>query len=196
MSWFGWSDLAALSPLIALALGAFAVILIDAFSKTARAQMALPFTALGTIATAAVAVLAAWGEQRVAGGGSLALGPLSVFAGLLILGCSAVAVLYSIDYARRQGIEYGEYYGLMLFSACGMLYMVAANDLVSLFIAFELMSLAVYALVAVARTDPKGGEGAMKYFVLGSFSSAFLLMGLTLLYGATGTIEPREQRRR
>jgi NADH-quinone oxidoreductase subunit N len=189
MSWFGWLDLAALSPFLALALGAFATVLVDAFSRTARANTALPFTALGTVLTAATAVLAAWSEPRIAGGGSLALGPLSVYASLVILGAAAVAVLYSIDAARRMGFEYGEYYALILFSTCGMLYLVAANDLVSLFIAFELMSLAIYALVAVSRHDPKGGEGAMKYFVLGSFSSAFLLMGAALLYGATGTIE-------
>jgi len=189
MSWFGWMDLAALSPLIALAVGALAVILIDAFSKTARGQMALPFTALGTIAAAAVAVVVAWSEPRIAGGGALAVGPFAVFSSLTVLFSALVATLYSIDYARRLEIEFGEYYGLLLFSTCGMLYMIAANDLVSLFIAFELMSLAIYALVAVARREAKGGEGAMKYFVLGSFSSAFLLMGLAFLYGATGTIE-------
>src|SRR5262249_39832793 len=119
---------------------------------------------------------------------SLALGPYALFFAVLILGAAAIACLYSIDYARRMGFEVGEYFGLILLATAGMLYLVAANDLVSLFIGFELMSLSICSLVGVWRGDPRSGEGAMKYFVLGSFSSAFLLYGLSLLYGVTGTI--------
>lgn len=185
MSWFGWMDLAALSPLVILALGAFIVLLADAFVK---AGYALAFISLGTLATAAFATLAFWAKAQVTAGGSLALGPFALYFALLILASAAVAVLYSIDYARLMGFEVGEYFALILLATCGMCYLVAANELISLFIGFELMSLAIYALAGVWRADPKGGEGAMKYFVLGSFASAFLLYGLALLYGATGTI--------
>jgi NADH-quinone oxidoreductase subunit N len=87
-----------------------------------------------------------------------------------------------------MGFEMGEYYGLLLFGAAGMVLLVAANELVTLFIAFEVMSLSIYTLVAITRGDARSIEGAIKYFVLGAFSSGFLLYGLALLYGATGTI--------
>jgi NADH-quinone oxidoreductase subunit N len=188
MDWFKAADLAALSPLIILAVGAFGVLLADAIAKGLRTTYVLPFASIGTVGLAALAVVATWSTPGVAAGGSLILGPYTTFISILCLAAAAIAFLYSVDYARRLGFELGEYYGLLLLSTTGMLYFVAANDLVSLFIGFELMSLSIYALVGVSRIDMRAGEAAMKYFLLGSFSSAFLLYGLALLYGATGTI--------
>jgi NADH-quinone oxidoreductase subunit N len=188
MTWFTAADFAHLLPVAVLALAAFAALLVDAMLPRGAGKPALPFIAAGGALLAALAVAAAWRTPGLAVHGSLALGPFAVFLALVILGALALVALYSIDYARPMGFELGEYYGLLLLAATGMLLLVAANELVTLFIAFELMSLPVYCLVAVGRKDARGAEGAMKYFVLGAFSSGFLLYGLALLYGSTGTI--------
>jgi NADH-quinone oxidoreductase subunit N len=188
VSWFTAADFGTLLPVAVLALAAFAVLLVDAFAARGAGKAALPHVALTGAAVAAFAVAGAWWRPQIAASGTLALGPFAAFLAIIVLGATAIAILYSSDYVRPMGFEYGEYYGLLLLAASGMVLLVAANDLVTLFIAFEVMSLSVYSLVGISRRDPRATEGAMKYFVLGAFSSAFLLYGLTLLYGATGTI--------
>lgn len=188
MSWFSAADFGHLLPVVVLAVAAFAVLLADALLPRGEGKPALPHVALGGALVAAIAVLGAWAHPGLAVNGSLALGPFAAFLALVVLGSLAIVALYSLDYVRPMGFELGEYYGLLLLSATGMLLLVAANDIVTLFIAFEIMSLAIYCLVAIGRGDPRGAEGAMKYFVLGAFASGFLLYGLTLLYGATGTV--------
>jgi len=96
-------------------------------------------------------------------------------------------VLLSIDYLRRSGVESGEYYALVLFSTSGMLLLTSASDLIVVFIAIELMSLSLYVLSGLFKRRRQAGEASMKYFLLGAFASAFLLYGIALLYGATGT---------
>jgi NADH-quinone oxidoreductase subunit N len=188
MTWFTAADFGVLLPIIALVAAAFAALLADAFLPHGGGKGGLAYIALTGVIVAAFAVLGAWARPAIAVHESLAVGPFAAFFGVVVLGATALAALSSIDYARAMGFEVGEYYGLLLLAATGMLLLVAANDLVTLFIAFEIMSLSIYCLVGVGRRDARGAEGAMKYFVLGAFSSAFLLYGLALLYGATGTI--------
>src|SRR5207247_5412395 len=85
------------------------------------------------------------------------------------------------------GIDRGEYYALMLFSLVGMLGLVSCRELVSLFVALEIMSVALYALAGLHRDRPASQESAMKYFITGAFSSAFFLYGVALLYVLTGS---------
>ncbi len=188
MTWFSLADFGVLLPAIVLAAGALAALLVDPLFPRGEGRAALPYLALGTVAVAAVALLAAWARPAVAVNGSIALGPFAAFVGLVVLAATGLAAVYSIGYARALGFHVGEYYGLLLLAATGMVLLVAANELVSLFVAFELMSISVYCLVAIRRGDARASEAAMKYFVLGAFSSGFLLYGLALLYGATGTI--------
>jgi NADH-quinone oxidoreductase subunit N len=96
-------------------------------------------------------------------------------------------VLLSPSYLRAPGAERGEYYALLLFSVVGMMGLGACLELVSLFVALEIMSVALYALAGLHRDRPESQESAMKYFITGSFSSAFLLYGVALLYGASGS---------
>ncbi len=96
-------------------------------------------------------------------------------------------MLLSIDYLRRNGVESGEYYALVLFSTSGMLLLTSASDLIVVFLAIELMSLSLYVLSGLFKRRRQAGEASMKYFLLGAFASAFLLYGIALLYGATGT---------
>src|ERR687895_799050 len=88
------------------------------------------------------------------------------------------------DYLMREAIEESEFYGLVLFAVAGMMFMATAADLIVIFLALETFSIALYVLVAFRRHSPAGQESALKYFLLGSFSSAFFLLGIALAYGA------------
>ena len=113
----------------------------------------------------------------------------SSFFNILILGTAAFSIISSLRYLDHEKMQYPEYYTLMLLSALGMMVMVAATDLVVLFVALELMSISVYVLVGFRRTDTRSNEAAMKYFLLGSAASAVLLYGVALLYGASGSTD-------
>jgi NADH-quinone oxidoreductase subunit N len=98
----------------------------------------------------------------------------------------------SIRYLRQEGFEHGEYYVLVLFAAVGMMFMASAADLIIIFLGLETFSLSLYVLAGFFRTQAKSNESALKYFLLGAFSTGFLLYGIALLYGATGTTNLKE----
>jgi NADH-quinone oxidoreductase subunit N len=113
---------------------------------------------------------------------------VALFANVAILFSVGVALLFSPGYLERQGIVHeGEYYALMLLAALGMMLMSAASNLMVLFIGLEVLSLALYVLSAIITTRRRSQEAGMKYFILSSFASAFLLYGMALTYGATGS---------
>lgn len=108
-------------------------------------------------------------------------------SGFLILACAAATVLLSIPYLEREGIAAPEFYPLILLATVGMLVMVAAADLIVFFLGLETMSVAVYVLAGYDRRSAFSAEAALKYFLIGAFASGFLLYGIALTYGATGT---------
>ena len=113
---------------------------------------------------------------------------VALFANVVILFAVGIALLFSPGYLERQGIVHeGEYYALMLLAALGMMLMSAASNLMVLFIGLEVLSLALYVLSAIISTRRRSQEAGMKYFILSSFASAFLLYGMALTYGATGS---------
>jgi hypothetical protein len=111
----------------------------------------------------------------------------SLFFKVILLLTTALTVLMSIRYLKEEGFEYGEYYILLLFAAVGMMLMASAADLIMIFLGLETFSLSIYVLAGFFRTQPKSNESSLKYFLLGAFSTAFLLYGIALLYGATGS---------
>lgn len=100
---------------------------------------------------------------------------------------TAVTILVSIVWVEREDIPIGEYHALLMFATFGMLLMASGNDLVVIFLGLETLSIATYVMAGLRRGDLKSNESAMKYFILGSFASAFLLYGMALTYGATGS---------
>jgi NADH-quinone oxidoreductase subunit N len=109
-----------------------------------------------------------------------------VFKAMFLIGAT-LAVLLSIKYLDEEEEQRGEYYSLILFSVLGMMFMASGTDLLTLFIALELMAISVYILVGYLRRDKKSNEAAMKYFLLGAFSSGILLYGISMVYGMTGS---------
>lgn len=145
-------------------------------------------TLLG-IAAAALAVLWLWSEDAQPAGLPLmiSLDTFRYVTGLVFLLASALSVLLSLGYLGRERIVAPEYYVLLLLSTIGMMFMGGAADLLVVFLGLELMSIPVYVLAAVNRRSRISAEAGMKYFFIGAFASAFLLYGIALVYGATGT---------
>ncbi len=180
------SALLPLSPLIAVVVGGLLLMVTDAFVKE-KAELSLLTAVILTVAGGLSLALWIGG----ASGGPvwvhyLATDKLSLFFDVIICGGGALSALLAGGYLEEHGIERGEYYVLLLFSAFGAMVLARAADLLTLFIGLETMSLGVYCMVAFRRTSPRGIEGALKYFLLGSFAAAILLFGSALLYAATG----------
>ncbi|PYR71522.1 MAG: NADH-quinone oxidoreductase subunit N, partial [Acidobacteria bacterium] len=110
-----------------------------------------------------------------------------VFLDFIFLLIAAITILTSIDFLRREEMNYPEFYSLLLFATAGMLMMAASNELVMVFLGLEILSIATYVMAGFRRTDLKSNESALKYFLLGSFSSAFFVYGVALIFGATGS---------
>src|SRR6202453_3344707 len=111
----------------------------------------------------------------------------SVFFHFLVIAIAAVAILSSFEYLRVQRIRAGEYYGLILFGTVGMMLMSSAMELVLVFIALEISSISTYILAGMRRRIAESAESSLKYFLLGSFATAFFLYGVAMVFGATGT---------
>ena len=109
------------------------------------------------------------------------------FFNLIFLSAAALSILVALGYLGRIGLQKGEYYALLLFSTAGMMMMAAAADLILIFLGLETMSIALYIMAAFNRNQRASGEAGIKYFLMGSFASAFFLYGAALLYGATGS---------
>jgi NADH-quinone oxidoreductase subunit N len=140
----------------------------------------------GVVAALVVSVLR-WGSDERGFSDMIVLDNYALFFNVVICYAAALVLLLSLDYLRRTGAESGEYYGLLLFSTSGMMLLASANDLIMVFLAIELMSLSLYVMAGIFKTRLTSSEASMKYFLLGAFASSFLLYGIALIYGATGS---------
>jgi len=178
--------LASLAPLIWVASAGIVMMLVDALVKE-RAHLGLMTFFILLVGMGLS--LSLWEEppsEELTLGGYLALDRLALFIDVTVCGGGALAALLAGGYLNEHGLERGEFYLVLLFSVFGAMVLGRATDLLALFVALETLSLGVYGLVAFRRHSPRAAEGAMKYFLLGSFASAILLFGSALLYGATG----------
>ncbi|HEX4979326.1 MAG TPA: NADH-quinone oxidoreductase subunit N [Acidimicrobiales bacterium] len=181
-----------IGPMIVVTVGALALLTIAALVK---AKPARGFYALFTLATCAVSVGSAmwlWFDvqdegTRFAFANMVAVDGFAVFFYLVISLAIALAALLAEDYLVREGLDGPEFYVLALLSGAGGMLMASANDLIVIFLGLETLTIALFVLAGFHRRRAASGEAAMKYFVLSAFSSAFLLYGIALTYGATGT---------
>ena len=137
---------------------------------------------------ATIAAIAFYGTKHYTStDGVIAVDPFRWAADMVVLITTVGCIALSIEYNKREGITAGESHVLLLLATSGMMVLIAARDLMIVFLGIEMMSIAVYVLAGFNRRSPRAAEAALKYFLLGAFSTAFLLYGIALIYGATGT---------
>lgn len=172
-------------PILVVAAFGIAVILLDAFHNDSPSIPVISGIGLG-IAFALEGLklfqpATAFAGQVTSGGGA-------AFADMVILLGAIGSVVLSVPYLKRIGHGYGEVYGLILFATVGMMTLASAGSLITLFVGLETMSVCLYILTGLVREERGANESALKYFLLGAFSTGFFLYGIALLYGATGTM--------
>ncbi|MFQ5688745.1 MAG: NADH-quinone oxidoreductase subunit N [Gemmatimonadota bacterium] len=180
----------ALLPEILLAVVAMFILLLEAFRlrrSNGRSGRWTGGMALLAVLAAGGANTALIGAQVLGGPGAVSVDGFQTFATFVILGAAAVAILFSGDYLEREDLQTGEFYALLLLATVGMMLLAVARDLMLLFVSLELMSISVYVLTGIDRKRAASSEAALKYFLMGAFASAFLLYGIALVYGATGS---------
>jgi len=181
-------DLRPLVPALMVAITGLVVLLAQAFTPKGRPSPSAGLSLTGLIASLGATLLIWNGNGRGANvGGSYAADDFALFLHFLILVIGLLVVLLSPSYLRATKIDRGEYYALLLFSIVGMLGLVSCKELVSLFVALEIMSVSLYAMAGLHRDREQSLESALKYFVTGAFSSGFFLYGVALLYGVSGS---------
>ncbi|MBI2555160.1 MAG: NADH-quinone oxidoreductase subunit N, partial [Candidatus Rokubacteria bacterium] len=175
-----------LAPLLLVAATAGLLIVLDLLPPR-EGKGHLGVVALAGVVAALAGALTLWGREGRAFGGMLLLDNFAVFLDVVICYAAALVLLLSMDYLRRNGMESGEYYILVLLATLGMMLMAQAADLIVIFLALELMSLSLYVLAGLFRGRLTSAESSMKYFLLGAFATGFFVYGIALIYGATGT---------
>ena len=177
----------ALLPEVGLALAAIVILLADAF-RSERGGHGVWVETVAVAGIVASAVSNAWLSGSTAPPDALlAVDGFRAVANVIILAATLLVILFARDYLTREALPAGEFHGLLLLCSVGMMLLVAARDLILLFVGLELMSIAAYILTGYARRDARSSEAGLKYFTVGAFASAFLLYGIALLYGVTGT---------
>ena len=180
------SEILALWPEMLLALAACALLLLDLLTDEAR-KAVLGWTAFAAVVVTLLGTLLYPPQGGSIFGGMFLADGYAAFFKVLFLIATALAVLISLRYLDDEGIQRGEYYALLLFATVGMMVMAGGGDFITIYLGLELMSLSTYVLVGFIRRDGASTEGAVKYFLMGAFTSGILLYGLALLYGLTGT---------
>jgi NADH-quinone oxidoreductase subunit N len=181
------ASLLPLLPAVQVLLTALVVLVRDLFIQEEKPKGYLAFLSLIGIGLAVAEAVALWGVHESAFNDGVVLDSFALFFSLIFLLVGALTILSSTPYIRQAAIQEGEYYALILFSILGMMIMVAANDLLVFFLGLETMSVAVYVLTGMWRSNARSSEAAMKYFLMGAFATGFLLYGIALIYGATGS---------
>jgi NADH-quinone oxidoreductase subunit N len=187
MAGFTASDLVRFLPEIVLtAAGTLLMVLAAVLGK--RRQPVFGHLSIAALAAGIAAAVAAYAHGGLAFGGMLRVDGLATFFRVLVMAVGILTVLPAYSFLKRQRAEAGEFHALLLFSIAGQCMMAAANDLIVVFIGLEISSIASYVLAGYLRDDKLSSEAALKYFLLGSFATAFFLYGVAVVYGCTGTI--------
>lgn len=178
------TDLMVIMPVIVVAGWGVLLLLADLWVPAGKKHITALLAALG-LAAAMVVTLLENPTPEIGFGGMAVRDGFTGFMNLLFLATGLVGVALAYDYLKRMQIERGEYYVLLLFSISGMMLMAGANDLLVFFLALELLSIPLYILAGFARQRLESEESALKYFIMGAFSSTFILYGIAMVYGGT-----------
>ncbi|MDQ6855706.1 MAG: NADH-quinone oxidoreductase subunit N [Candidatus Dormibacteraeota bacterium] len=181
-------DILGILPEVILGVGFVALLLLDLVTSAGHRGWLAGFSLVAVAASFGATV---WGWFDAATPhtvyfGSFAYDRFGLFVNAIILVSTALVLMISPQYLNRRGLHYGEYYSLILAAATGMMLLAGASSLMVIFLAIELLSIALYILSGFSRQEPRSQEAALKYLLLGGFASGFLLFGMALIYGETG----------
>ena len=176
-------------PELIICVAGVVVMLVDAFAKPTQRWITGGISLAGLIAAAASSswLWLSWRSVSEAFNGMIVLDELRLGFTFVFLVVSTLTILVSMVWVENERLPAGEFHSLLMFATAGMMFMASAGDLVMVFLGLEILSIATYVMCGFRRTDIRSNESSMKYFILGSFSSAFLLYGIALTYGATST---------
>jgi NADH-quinone oxidoreductase subunit N len=180
----------ALLPDLILVIGAMLLLLVAAWKKESLAHArVVGYLSIAVCGATFAAVVWLWHAQATANAGIIAVDPFRWATDCIVLAATIIAATLMIDYSEREQLVSPESYVLLLLAAGGMMLLAASRDLIVVFLGIELMSIASYVLCGLDRLSSRGAEAALKYFLLGAFSTGFLLYGIALIYGATGSTD-------
>ena len=178
-------DLIALAPVLVLSVFAMGVLVLDLWAG--KNKTLIMFVSLVGLLMTAISAFAKNPIPAFAFTDSYIVDHLSIFFTCIFTLSSAMAILLSSDYNEREEIKVGEYYALILLCTVGMIVLASSTDMIMIFLGIEIVSICLYVLAGIKRDDPVSNEAALKYFLLGAFATGFLLYGMTLVYGSTGS---------
>lgn len=183
---FSVGDLLLILPELLVVTAACIVLVLDPVLRPSDKD-GLVWLSLGTLAVCMGLTASQMGASVQAFSGLVVIDPYGAFWKLLLYFVTGLTILLSHSYLKEERLYFGEYYGFVLLALSGMMVMVSAADLLTIYLGTELMSLSLYVMAGLKRSEPRSLEASAKYFVLGAFSSGILLYGISLLYGATGS---------
>ena len=173
-------------PSILVVCTALAVLLADLFMEGPDHD-SLGWIGIAGLVVTAIVSAALWNTHEIGFSGGMAVDRFALFFDVLFCLAGILVLLMSMSYLETTDIRGGDYYSLIVFAIAGMVLMSAATDLIVIFLSLEVMSMAVYALAGIWRRQLRSNEASLKYFLIGAFATGFLLFGIALIYGGTGT---------
>lgn len=177
------------APEILLLAMACIVLVVDAYSRDSEHRVAYWLSQASLLSALGLTAMFVPQERMLAFTGTFISDPMAVVLKAFVCALTVLVFVYGRDYLSRRGRVTGEYFALGLFAVLGMMVLISAASMLTLYLGLELLSLALYAMVAMERDSPRAAEAAMKYFVLGAIASGMLLYGISILYGVSGHLE-------
>ncbi len=184
-------NLWAIMPSLILVCFGMGLLLINVFLPRGTTKQAVWISLIG-LAVTGLFVFKGWGNPQYGFNDAVALDNFAAFFNITFLVAAALTILMSDDYLRREGYPVSEYYPLILFTTAGAMWMASGTDMMTIFLGLEVLSVSLYVLAGFLRGQVRSNEAGLKYFLLGAFSTGFLLYGIALIYGVTGSTKLAE----
>ena len=191
-------NLSAICHILTLCVTGLVILVLDLFINDQKLlpfkidKKLLPYVALGGVILAGISSMNDFGPAAYAFNNTIAADNFAAFFNVIFCIGTALTIMISINYMEQEDLNHSEYYALLLFATAGMMLMALAASLITVFLGLELMSISLYILAGFNRAKVESTESALKYFLLGAFATGFLLYGMALIYGATGSTNLKE----
>lgn len=179
-------NFAAIMPSLVLSCFGMVMLLMAVFTERGKTTAVAWLSFIALVITAFIS-LGGWNDPQAGFAGSVLLDNFAIFFNMTCILAAALTILMSDAYLKREGYPVSEYYALILFTTAGAMWMASGTDLMTIFLGLEVLSVSLYVLAGFFRGQTRSNEAGLKYFFLGAFSTGFLLYGVALLYGVTGT---------